>query len=76
MMMMMIMKIMMIMKMMMIMMMMIVIIKMIIMMMMMMLMIQGFLASDIRSELRRGARLKCVHCKKKVGLNISLREDF
>ena len=27
--------------------------------------IKGFLASDIRRELRRGARLKCVFCKKK-----------
>ena len=27
--------------------------------------IRGFLASDIRRELRRGARLKCVFCKKK-----------
>lgn len=27
--------------------------------------LQGFLPSDIRRELRRGARLKCVYCKKK-----------
>lgn len=27
--------------------------------------IKGFLASDIRKEIKRGARLKCVHCKKK-----------
>ena len=27
--------------------------------------IKGFLAPDIRKELRRGARLKCVFCKKK-----------
>lgn len=27
--------------------------------------IKGFLAADIRKELKRGARLKCVHCRKK-----------
>ena len=27
--------------------------------------IKGFLAPDIRRELKRGARLKCVFCKKK-----------
>ena len=27
--------------------------------------IQGFLSSDVLSELKRGSRLKCVYCKKK-----------
>ena len=28
--------------------------------------IRGFMASDIKSEIRRGARLKCHYCRKNV----------
>ena len=38
--------------------------------------IRGFLPADIRKEIKRGARLKCVYCHKKVKCHNQFNKGF